>query len=298
MKTIICLSIGFIHWRTAANHLYFSWTCMIGNVFCNGCYHFEVLYSLRHNLFAATSVRPCLLGSFASASADASATYRSLSSLFVGQPRSQRGDMVRGKSCKVLKDNISVQISCTYCQIPWGPVGGLDSSSHKAKNCLQQGSLCLWNKIWCSRICQVSLILVDRTLDFASCCPGTGDTLLARATDILPRLPHHSTDLASDLSRLFGLSASGALLPAGIASPSLKYEDKEREEEELEAMLFNPEKETLALLHRNLIASSPQTRRNDAGSKKVVSGAVLSNDLKDFQGDQDALLANLSTISR
>jgi len=144
----------------------------------------------------------------------------------------------------------------------------------------------------------VSLILVDRTLDFASCCPGAGDTLLARATDILPRLPQHSTDLASDLSRLFGLSASGTLLPAGIASPSLKYEDKEREEEELEALLFYPEKETLALLHRNLMASSPQMRRNEVGSKKVVSGAVLSNDLKDFQGDQDALLANLSTISR
>ena len=139
---------------------------------------------------------------------------------------------------------------------------------------------------------------MDRTLDFASCCPGTGDTLLARATDILPRLPQHSTDLASDLSKLFGLSASGALLPAGIASPSLKYEDKEREEEELEALLFNPEKETLALLHRNLTASSPQLRRNDPGSKKVVSGVVLNNDLKDFQGDQDALLANLSTISR
>ena len=144
----------------------------------------------------------------------------------------------------------------------------------------------------------MSLILVDRTLDFASCCPGAGDTLLARATDILPRLPQHSTDLASDLSRLFGLSASGTLLPAGIVSPSLKYEDKEREEEELEALLFYPEKETLALLHRNLMASSPQMRRNEVGSKKVVSGAVLSNDLKDFQGDQDALLANLSTISR
>ena len=146
-------------------------------------------------------------------------------------------------------------------------------------------------------IYQVSLILVDRTLDFASCCPGSGDTLLARATDLLPRLPNHSTDLASDLSKLFGFSAAGTLLPTGIASPSLKYEDKEREEEELESLLFNPEKETLALLHRNLTASSPQ-KRNDVGAKKVVSGVVLSNDLKEFHGDQDALLANLSTISR
>ena len=146
-------------------------------------------------------------------------------------------------------------------------------------------------------IYQVSLILVDRTLDFASCCPGSGDTLLARATDLLPRLPNHSTDLASDLSKLFGFSAAGTLLPTGIASPSLKYEDKEREGEELESLLFNPEKETLALLHRNLTASSPQ-KRNDVGAKKVVSGFVLSNDLKEFHGDQDALLANLSTISR
>ena len=128
---------------------------------------------------------------------------------------------------------------------------------------------------------------------------GQGDTLMARATDLLPRLPQHKTDVTADLSKLFGLSTSGALLPAGIASPSLKYEDKQREEEELEALLFSSEKEALALLHRNLLSASPQqTRQNDIPAKKVVSGAMLNNLLKEFQGDQDALLANLSTVSR
>ena len=127
---------------------------------------------------------------------------------------------------------------------------------------------------------------------------GQGDTLMARATDLLPRLPQHKTDVSADLSKLFGLSTSGALLPAGIASPSLKYEDKQREEEELEALLFSSEKEALALLHRNLLSASPQTRQNEISAKKVVSGAMLNNVLKEFQGDQDALLANLSTVSR
>ena len=121
---------------------------------------------------------------------------------------------------------------------------------------------------------------------------------MARATDLLPRLPQHKTDVSADLSKLFGLSTSGALLPAGIASPSLKYEDKQREEEELEALLFGSEKEALALLHRNLLSASPQTRQNEISAKKVVSGAMLNNLLKEFQGDQDALLANLSTVSR
>ena len=121
---------------------------------------------------------------------------------------------------------------------------------------------------------------------------------MARATDLLPRLPQHKTDVSADLSKLFGLSTSGALLPAGIASPSLKYEDKQREEEELEALLFSSEKEALALLHRNLLSASPQTRQNEISAKKVVSGAMLNNILKEFQGDQDALLANLSTVSR
>ena len=127
---------------------------------------------------------------------------------------------------------------------------------------------------------------------------GQGDTLMARAMDLLPRLPQHKTDVSADLSKLFGLSTSGALLPAGIASPSLKYEDKQREEEELEALLFSSEKEALALLHRNLLSASPQTRQNEISAKKVVSGAMLNNILKEFQGDQDALLANLSTVSR
>ena len=42
---------------------------------------------------------------------------------------------------------------------------------------------------------KVSLILVDRTLDLASCVRYGGDSVLAGATEMLERLPGHKVDL-------------------------------------------------------------------------------------------------------
>lgn len=124
---------------------------------------------------------------------------------------------------------------------------------------------------------RVSVILVDRTLDLASCChAGPEPTLLARALEVLPRLPGHTTDLQVDLAGLFGLSACEGLVPGSLASPGLREEDRAREEEELEALLLLPEKETLGLLHRNLTKASPKQKSSPQGqAKKFVSGASL-----------------------
>jgi hypothetical protein len=64
---------------------------------------------------------------------------------------------------------------------------------------------------------KVSLILVDKTLDLASCVRYGGDSLLARATEMLRR-------------RLFGnttLGVSTSLVADSLASP---WMDKEKED--------------------------------------------------------------------
>ena len=141
---------------------------------------------------------------------------------------------------------------------------------------------------------KVSLILVDRTLDFASCCPGAGATLMARLVDLLPRLPHHHTDLATDLSAMFG--AAGGVVPGGLASPGLQVQDRAREAEELEAILYSSEKEALALLHRNLVAGNPKTTNSQP--KKFVNASVLAAELKGYEGQVEAVVGSLATVTR
>jgi len=143
---------------------------------------------------------------------------------------------------------------------------------------------------------KVSLILVDRTLDLASCVRYGGDSLLARATEMLERLPGHTVDVGVDLSRVFGMKSGGdssSLVPGSLVSPGV---DKEKEDEELESLVFSTEKECLNLLHKNLVEASPK-KKTDSG-KKFVTGSTLETDMKDFTGDYDALLSSLSTVSR
>eukprot|EP00092_Neocalanus_flemingeri_P035560 GFUD01038706.1.p1 GENE.GFUD01038706.1~~GFUD01038706.1.p1 ORF type:complete len:662 (+),score=221.66 GFUD01038706.1:35-2020(+) len=144
---------------------------------------------------------------------------------------------------------------------------------------------------------KVSLILVDRTLDLASCVRYGGDTLLARATEVLERLPGHTVDVEVDLSKVFGMKDGGdksSLVPGSLASPGV---DREKEEEELESLLFSTEKECLNLLHKNLVEASPKKKTESAG-KKFVTGSTLEADLRDYTGDYDALLSSLGTVSR
>jgi len=143
---------------------------------------------------------------------------------------------------------------------------------------------------------KVSLILVDRTLDLASCARYGGDTLLSRAVEMLDRLPGHTVDVSVDLARVFGMDEGGdsaSLVPGSLVSIST---DNEKENEEMENLVFNTEKECLNLLHRNLVESSPK-KKDDVG-KKFVTGSTLESDMKDYVGDYDSLLSNLTTISR
>jgi len=144
---------------------------------------------------------------------------------------------------------------------------------------------------------KVSIILVDRTLDLASCVRHGGDTLLARAVEMLDRLPGHTVDVGVDLSRVFGMKEGGdssSLVPGSLASPGV---EKEKEEEELESLVFSAEKDCLNLLHKNLVEASPKKKTETSG-KKFVTGSVLETDLKDYTGDYDALLGSLGSVSR
>ena len=102
------------------------------------------------------------------------------------------------------------------------------------------------------------------------------------------------------LARLFGLAdteadTSQCLLPASLASCGAGR-DQGEDEEELEAVVFKPEKECLGLLYRNLLDKSP--KKVDSPSKKYVNTASMEAVLKDFTGDYECILDNLATVSR
>ena len=144
---------------------------------------------------------------------------------------------------------------------------------------------------------RLSLILVDRSLDQASGIVQGGDSVLARAVTALERLPGHTVDLGVSLAQLFGMSQScgqDCLVPASLASPGIKTS---REEEELESLVFSPERDCLTLLHKNLTENSPKTNL-PSPSRKFTNLSSLEAVLRDFTGDYEAILANLSTVSR
>ena len=143
---------------------------------------------------------------------------------------------------------------------------------------------------------RVSLVIVDRSLDLASGVVQGGDSLLGRAVLSLDRLTGHTVDRAVSLAPLFGMDENCSpecLVPASLASPGLNMS---REEEELESLIFSPEKECLALLHKNLIENSP--KKTNSPSRKYMNLTSLETALRDFTGDYEAVLNNLSTVSR
>ena len=142
---------------------------------------------------------------------------------------------------------------------------------------------------------RVSLVLVDRSLDLASGVLQAGDSLLARALNSLDLLPGHTVDRAVSLSNLFGMTedcGSECLVPASLASPGI---NPTREEEELESLIFSPEKDCLALLHKNLRENSP---KKNSPSRKFMNLNSLEAVLREFTGDSESLLSNLSSVSR
>ena len=58
-----------------------------------------------------------------------------------------------------------------------------------------------------------------------------------------------STVLQVDLSSPFLQALPSSLVPAGLASPGLREEDRTREGQDLQAILLQPEKEARVLLH-------------------------------------------------
>ena len=144
---------------------------------------------------------------------------------------------------------------------------------------------------------RLSLILVDRTLDLASGVVQGGDSVLARAVTSLDRLPGHTVDLGLSLAPLFGMNQNcgqDCLVPASLASPGINID---REEEELESLIFSPEKDCLTVLHKNLTENSPKNKL-PSPSRKFLNLSSLEAVLRDFTGDYEAILANLSTVSR
>ena len=145
---------------------------------------------------------------------------------------------------------------------------------------------------------RVSLVLVDRSLDLASGVMYGGESLLSRATQVLDRLPGHTTDVGVSLARLFGITETSeeeteCLLPASLASPGLC---PATEEQELDSLVFDTEKDCLGLLYKNLLDKSP--KKVNSPSKKYVNISSLDSVLKDFSGDYDSILDNLGTVSR
>ena len=47
-----------------------------------------------------------------------------------------------------------------------------------------------------------SVVLIDRTLDLVGPCGHNTETLADRVIQLLPRLPHHSSDVAVDMTPL------------------------------------------------------------------------------------------------
>ena len=81
---------------------------------------------------------------------------------------------------------------------------------------------------------------------------------LAKATEILERLPGHTVDVGVNLSRVFVMMAGGdssSLVPGSLASPGV---DNEKEDEELESLVFSSENECLNLLNKYLVEASPR----------------------------------------
>lgn len=139
----------------------------------------------------------------------------------------------------------------------------------------------------------MSLILGDRILDLNSCDRFGGDILLSRGTEVLER---HTVGVVVDLARVFGMKDGGdssSLVPGSLASPGVATE---KEDEEMESLVFSAENEGMNLLHKNLIEVS--LKKNTDSGKKFVTGFTLETDLKDYTGDNDALLGTLVTVSR
>ena len=104
-------------------------------------------------------------------------------------------------------------------------------------------------------------------------CEVGGDSLLARSTEMLERLPGHTVNIGMNLSRIFGMKRGGnnsSLVPGSQASPGVDKEKKDGE-----SLVFRIEKKCLNLLHKNLVEASPKNKANSG--KKFVTCSTLGD---------------------
>ena len=116
-------------------------------------------------------------------------------------------------------------------------------------------------------------------------CEVGGDSLLARSTEMMERLPGH---IGMNLSRIFGMKRGGnhsSLVPGSQTGPGV---DKEKKDGELESLVFRIEKKCLNLLHKNLVEASPKNKANSG--KKFVTCSTLGDSLKDYTGNLTMML--------
>ena len=117
-------------------------------------------------------------------------------------------------------------------------------------------------------------------------CEVGGDSLLARSTEMLERLPGHTVNIGMNFSRIFGMKRGGnnsSLVPGSQASPGVDKEKKDGE-----SLVFRIEKKCLNLLHKNLVEASPKNKANSG--KKFVTCSTLGDSLKDYTGDLTMML--------
>ena len=119
---------------------------------------------------------------------------------------------------------------------------------------------------------------------------------MSRAVQTLDKLPGHCSDVSVNLGPLFGLTSSDSnvMLPGSVASVGVR---PETEASELEAMVFRPERECMSVLFQHLAENSPK-KKVDSPAKKFVNASSLESVLREYSGDYESILSNLSSVSR
>jgi len=143
----------------------------------------------------------------------------------------------------------------------------------------------------------VSLLLVDRTMDLAGpVITGAGgvDSVLSNILSCHQTVEGHTLDIAVDLSKLCRVSQPEAFVPSTIGHAG-SISDRE-EDSELRQLIFKSEKSVINSIHNSLTKQSP--KKSESRKSNILSSQVLSSDLNEYEGDLEAILTNLASVSR
>eukprot|EP00088_Acartia_fossae_P018825 TRINITY_DN2090_c0_g1_i11.p1 TRINITY_DN2090_c0_g1~~TRINITY_DN2090_c0_g1_i11.p1 ORF type:complete len:664 (-),score=86.37 TRINITY_DN2090_c0_g1_i11:243-2234(-) len=139
----------------------------------------------------------------------------------------------------------------------------------------------------------VSLILLDRTLDLAGTVVGAGgESVLSNMLQSHQNLPGHNFDISVDLSKLLRVFCSEAFVPSSLGHAGSTQD----EDDQLRDLIFQSEKQIINSYHTKLAKHSP--RKSDSRKAAVPNVQNLGHDLAEYEGDLEAVMANLATVSR